>query len=220
MKKFQIAASTAVITLIIALGAGTLAGSWATARTGRTIPMLMAAPVSAAPYRVSFEEGFAPVVKNAVPAIVNVSSSKVIRTPGGSIPSPFFSLPFFRQFFGNPSPRDFQIPPSQGREHSLGSGVIVNSDGYILTNNHVIDGAKDVKVLLGDKREFQARVVGFQNRHCGVEDRRQEPSGSPVWRFLEDAGRQFRAGHRQFVRAEPDGDAGHRERDRTRRAGY
>src|SRR5581483_6141460 len=46
------------------------------------------------------------------------------------------------------------------REHSLGSGVIVNPDGYILTNNHVINGAKDVKVLLGDKREFQARIFG------------------------------------------------------------
>jgi serine protease Do len=164
MKKFQFAASTAVIVLAIAVGVGTLAGSWATAKTGKTIPILLAPTVSAASSRVSFEEGFAPVAKTAIPAVVNVSSSKVIRSPGGNIPSPFFSDPFFRQFFGNNVPRNFQVPPSAEREHSLGSGVVVNPDGYILTNNHVIDGAKDVKVLLADKREFQARVIGTDKR--------------------------------------------------------
>ena len=160
MKRYQIAASTEVITVLIAVAAGTLLGSWATARTGKTIPILMAAQASSAVSKVSFEDGFAPVVERAVPAVVNVSSSKVVRTPGGNMPSPFFSDPFFRQFFGNDFPKDFQIPPSTGREQSLGSGVIVNPDGYILTNNHVINGAKDVKVLLGDKREFSARIIG------------------------------------------------------------
>lgn len=159
MKRLQVAASTAAIALVIAVGAGTVAGSWATAKTGRTIPILMAAQISGAS-KVSFEDGFASVVKRTVPSVVNVSSSKIIRTPGGSVSSPFFSDPFFRQFFGNTLPKDFQTPSSGEREHSLGSGVIVNPDGYILTNNHVIDGAKDVKVLLGDKREFQARIVG------------------------------------------------------------
>jgi len=160
MKTFHVAASTAALAVIVALGAGTMAGSWATAKSGKTIPILMAEQVSAASSKVSFEDGFAPVVKRTVPAVVNVSSSKVIRTPGGDIQSPFFSDPFFRQFFGNNFPKDFRTPPSEQREHSLGSGVIVNPDGYILTNNHVIDGAKDVKVLLGDKREFQARIIG------------------------------------------------------------
>ena len=94
------------------------------------------------------------------PAVVNVWSSKIIRTPGGNIASPFFSDPFFRQFFGDALPKNFQSPPSAEREHSLGSGVIVNPGGYILTNYHVIDGAKDLKVLLGDKRQFEARIVG------------------------------------------------------------
>ena len=160
MKRVQVAASTAAIVLVIAVGVGTMAGSWATAKTGKTIPILMATQVSAASSQVNFQDGFAPVAKRAVPAVVNVSSSKVIRTPGGDISSPLFSDPFFRQFFGNTLPKDFQTPPSEEREPSLGSGVIVNPDGYILTNNHVIDGAKDVKVSLGDKREFQARIVG------------------------------------------------------------
>lgn len=135
MKRVNVAASMAVIALVIAVGAGTLLGSWATAKTGKTIPILLAAPLSNAVSKVSFEDGFAPVVKRAVPAVVNVSSSKVIRTKGGSIPSSFFSDPFFRQFFGNSLPKDFQIPPSTEREQSLGSGVIINPDGYILTNN-------------------------------------------------------------------------------------
>lgn len=159
MKHFQIAASTAAIALIVAAGAGTLAGSWTTARTGKTIPILMATPASAGGANVSFQNGFAPVVGRAIHAVVNVSSSKIIRTSGGNISSPFFSDPFFRQFFGNAFPKNFQSP-SVEREHSLGSGVIVNPNGYILTNNHVIDGAKEVKVLLGDKREFEARIIG------------------------------------------------------------
>src|SRR5438132_7174201 len=71
-------------------------------------------------------------------------------------------IPFFRQFFvGEDGDGSFALPqPRDHREKSLGSGVIVSPEGYILTNNHVVDGATDVKVALGDKREFTARVVG------------------------------------------------------------
>jgi serine protease Do len=152
---------TSAIAFLIAIAAGSVAGSWATAKTGKTIPILMSAQVvPAASSKVSLEEGFAPVLRHAIPAVVNVSSSKLIRNPGGSV-SPFFSDPFFRQFFGQSLPKDFEVPPSSQREHSLGSGVVVNADGYILTNNHVVNGAKDIKVLLSDKREFAAKVVGF-----------------------------------------------------------
>jgi serine protease Do len=161
--RFQVAASTTAVLLVVAAGAGTLAGSWATAKTGKTIPILMATQVSGTISKISLEDGFAPVVKRTVPAVVNVSSSKVIRNPGGNESSSLFSDPFFRQFFGNSLPKNFQTPPA-GREHSLGSGVIVNPDGYILTNFHVVDGAEDIKVLLGDKREFPGHVVGSDSR--------------------------------------------------------
>src|SRR5438067_1779436 len=73
--------------------------------------------------------------------------------------SPFFSDPFFRQFFGNDF-KDQNQAPREKREHSLGSGVIVGSDGHILTNNHVVEGASEITVSLSDKRELKARVVG------------------------------------------------------------
>ena len=107
------------------------------------------------------QTGFAPVVKKVLPAVVNVSSSKVSKVPTeffGQLPDD----PMFRQFFGDDSNRRFRTPrqaPEQ-REQGLGSGVVMTQDGYILTNNHVVDGAITVTVTLADKREFKAKVVG------------------------------------------------------------
>ncbi|MCC7174427.1 MAG: DegQ family serine endoprotease [Bryobacterales bacterium] len=101
---------------------------------------------------------FAPVVKKALPAVVEVTSSKVVKTPAGFF-GPGQMDPFFRQFFGDDSSGRFNAPREQ-REQGVGSGVIVSPEGYILTNNHVVDGAKDVRVVLTDKREFKASVVG------------------------------------------------------------
>jgi serine protease Do len=104
---------------------------------------------------------FAPVVKRVLPAVVNISSSKMVKTSAQKMPQ---MDPFFRQFFGDQFNGDFGGPqqrrPRSEREQSLGSGVIVSPNGYILTNNHVVDGANDVRVTLSDKREFKARVVG------------------------------------------------------------
>jgi serine protease Do len=101
---------------------------------------------------------FVPVVKLVTPAVVNISTTRVVKTPGGQN-APFMDDPFFRQFFGDEFYRRFQIPRER-RENSLGSGVIVSPQGYIVTNNHVIAKADEIKVLLNDKREFAGKVVG------------------------------------------------------------
>ncbi len=99
---------------------------------------------------------FAPVVKAVLPTVVNISSSKVVRTPN-QLSGPMMD-PFFQQFFGDGS--GGRNVPRERRERSLGSGVIVSPEGYILTNNHVVDGATDIRVTLSDKREFKATIVG------------------------------------------------------------
>src|SRR3984893_13613845 len=101
--------------------------------------------------------GFAPIVKEVLPNVVNISSSKVVRTPN-QMPEGMQSDPFFQQFFGHGSGRP-EIPKNR-REQSLGSGVIVSPEGYVLTNNHVVEGATDVKVTLSDKRELKAQIIG------------------------------------------------------------
>jgi serine protease Do len=101
--------------------------------------------------------GFAPIVKQVLPNVVNISSSKVVRTPNQFEGMP--SDPFFQQFFGKRFGTGPEVP-KQRREQSLGSGVIVSPEGYVLTNNHVVEGATDVKVTLSDKRELKAQIIG------------------------------------------------------------
>jgi serine protease Do len=107
-------------------------------------------------------EAFVAITKSTKPAVVNISTTKVIRYREAPI-SPFFHDPFFRRFFGEDFFREFRAPREQ-REQSLGSGVIVSQDGYIITNNHVVERASEIRVLLGDKREFKGRVVATDPR--------------------------------------------------------
>ncbi|HKD08686.1 MAG TPA: DegQ family serine endoprotease [Bryobacteraceae bacterium] len=111
--------------------------------------------------------GYSAVVKRVVPAVVNISTSKVIKQQtgfdGGSEDMPRGMDPFFRQFFGNDFGRQFNVPRERA-EKALGSGVIISPEGYILTNNHVVDDANSVVVTLHDKREFKARVIGTDAR--------------------------------------------------------
>ncbi len=97
---------------------------------------------------------FAPVVRKVAPAVINIYSRKVERSRAGS---PLFDDPFFRRFFGD----EFGFG-GQVRERvrtSLGSGVIVDPDGTIITNVHVIQGADQIRAVLSDRREFDAKVV-------------------------------------------------------------
>jgi serine protease Do len=108
--------------------------------------------------------GFAPIVKSVLPDVVNISTSKVVKASDrNQFDMPDGMPPFFQQFFGQqfgPNSENRMPRPRDQREDSLGSGVIVSPDGYILTNNHVIDGATDVRVTLADKRQLKAKVVG------------------------------------------------------------
>ncbi|HEX9135410.1 MAG TPA: trypsin-like peptidase domain-containing protein, partial [Nitrospirota bacterium] len=97
---------------------------------------------------------FESIAKAVLPGIVNISTTQVIKTRPPM--SPFFNDPFFQQFFGP----DFQGVPREQREHALGSGVVISPNGYIVTNNHVIDKATEIRVQLADKREFKGKVIG------------------------------------------------------------
>lgn len=120
------------------------------------VPVTMARDGSPVPLG-TFANGFASVLKPVLPAVVNIHSSKVIRQRSSPF-MPFFNDPFFQQFFGNQFGQGAQ--PQAEREVSLGSGVILTSNGTIITNNHVVDGATDIKVSLSDKKEYTAKVVG------------------------------------------------------------
>jgi len=109
---------------------------------GRAVPMLQAPGLGAAPG--SYREAAA----RAMPAVVNILTSKALRDA-----HPLLKDPFFRRFFGD------KLPP-QEQMASLGSGVIVSTDGYILTNNHVVEGADEIEVGLADGRKAAASVVG------------------------------------------------------------
>lgn len=121
------------------------------------------ASIKVAPHSGSEDaRGYSRVVKAVVPAVVNISSSRVTRQDTSGMQGQSQMDPFFRQFFGDQGGR-FNIPKER-REKSLGSGVIVSPEGYVLTNNHVIDHATEITVTLRDKREMKAQVVGADPR--------------------------------------------------------
>jgi Do/DeqQ family serine protease len=93
---------------------------------------------------------FAPIVRVTAPAVVNVYAQRLVAQQGLGP----FADPFFRQFFGE----SFGAPRERV-QNSLGSGVIVDPRGYIVTNNHVIQGGTDIRVVLADKREFEAKLL-------------------------------------------------------------
>jgi Do/DeqQ family serine protease len=117
--------------------------------------LLLAAPATAQPERLVPESAeqirlsFAPVVREVAPAVVNVYSARVVAS------RPTFEDEFFSRFFGY----GYGGIPQERVSQSLGSGVIVQDDGVIVTNNHVVAGATELKVTLADRREFDAELV-------------------------------------------------------------
>jgi serine protease Do len=150
-------AALVIASVLVGGGLGGVAFmSWARRPFGfddiRQVPIFVSRTASDAEASANDSMGFGPILKPALPAVVNISSSRVVKTPS----QPFFNDPFFGPFFGNQGPQ----PPREQRQRGLGSGVIVSPDGYILTNNHVVDQATEIKVVLPDKREYKGQVVG------------------------------------------------------------
>ncbi|MEW6053035.1 MAG: Do family serine endopeptidase [Nitrospirota bacterium] len=101
-------------------------------------------------------QAMAELVAVVKPSVVNIASVRKVKS--GGVPSPFTNDPFFRRFFGD----NFGPPEKQKefKKSGQGSGVIVDKEGYILTNNHVVRGADEIKVTLSDQREFRGKVIG------------------------------------------------------------
>ena len=97
---------------------------------------------------------FAPVVRDTAPAVVNIYTKKTVRQRPVS---PLFDDPFFKRFFGEDFP--FGGAPRERVQNSLGSGVLVRASGVVVTNNHVIEGAEEITVVLSDRREFAAEII-------------------------------------------------------------
>jgi serine protease Do len=122
--------------------------------------------------------GFAEVVKKATPAVVTISTKMELKQPanmrrrGNGTP-----FEMFEDFFGQGPNNMPQIP--RRRPEGLGSGIVMSADGYIITNNHVIDGASSVKVIFKDKRELEAKVIGG-DKLTDVAVLKVEASGLPI----------------------------------------
>ncbi len=137
--------TTAMRRLMIAL-AGLVA-----AALGTVSPGAQAQTVQVPQSQAQIKQSFAPLVKAVSPAVVNVYASRTQRQAR----NPLMDDPFFRRFFGG----DMGQVPRERTQRSLGSGVIVDPAGIVVTNNHVIENMTEVRVALADKREFEADIV-------------------------------------------------------------
>ena len=161
MKKLFFTSNPRIAGFLLAAGL-VLAGSavaFETAKDKPAHPSITVPMDESAIARDSLPHGsYAPVVKRVTPAVVKIVTTTRIEASPQNFPG--MDDPFWRHFFGDQFGNMFRGQQQPQIEHGVGSGVIITKDGYILTNNHVVDGAKDVKVTMQDGREFTAKVVG------------------------------------------------------------
>jgi len=149
---FAQAATIAVAALFVV---STFRPEWLPARAGSQVAVVQQVPTqqggTTGPLPTAASVGsYHEAVRRATPSVVNISTSKEIRSPR----HPLLNDPTFRRFFGD------QLPDEAQRATSLGSGVVVSTGGYILTNHHVVEAADEIEVGLHDGRKLLAKVVG------------------------------------------------------------
>ncbi len=125
-------------------------------------PVAGIAPPPAPPAAIGSNQNFVQIAKSVKPAVVNIFTTRSGRSGEGPQAMPFDD-PFFRRFFGDEFFKRFEAPRER-KERSLGSGVIVDPNGLIITNNHVVSKADEIKVFLSDKREFKAKLIGTDSK--------------------------------------------------------
>jgi serine protease Do len=162
-QRMQVRRSVAILIGVCILAVGAALGIGLTSSTGaavfgasRTVPVYIDQTQAGTGGELANRMGFAPILQSALPAVVSITSSRLVKVPQ----MPFFNDPFFQQFFGGQPQR----VPQQQHERGLGSGVIVSPDGYVLTNNHVVDKGTEIKVILADKKQYPGKVIGTDPR--------------------------------------------------------
>lgn len=165
MSARQAAKSTWGIVIAFGLATGIAGAYWYAHRLGvecaertpaasQSVPTVTLKPLPSATFGKDAQVSIADVTARVVHSVVNVYATKVQTAPDQHQQMPFFNDPFFRRFFGAPE------APAQRQERSLGSGVIIDNKGTILTNNHVVQNAQDIRISLSDKRDLDAELIG------------------------------------------------------------
>ena len=134
---------------------------------------------------------FTELAKKLMPVTVHISTSRTIKPPKGSMRR--FQEPFSqedpREFFGDDFMRHFfeQMPQREQKQRSLGSGFIIDRDGYVLTNNHVVEDADEIKVTLHDEKQYDATVVGRDEKTDIALIKLKDPKGDLPFAELGDS---------------------------------